>query len=149
VSLAQDHALDMSTVLLKAYEVGDLIKSSAEVADYLYWKERMQNHPETQRLLRIFARKKEAFGECERFGHYHPDYHAAKKAVEEVQAQLDELEPVRRFKEAENRLDDLLYTVSVTIAHSVSDTIKVPSNHPLPTRSGCGCGLGGGCSSCG
>jgi len=136
--------LDMSAVLMQAYDMGDMINSSAEVADYLYWKSVMEKSEEVHALKAVFAKKKELFEECERFGHYHPSYHEALAAVNEVQEKLNAVEAVRRFKEAEDRLDDLLFTVSSTIAHAVSESIKVPSNNPLPT--GKGCSSGGSCS---
>lgn len=145
MSTTEVNTLDMSSILLQAYEVGDLIKSSAEVADYLYWKNLVETDPEVQALQKLFAKKKALFEECQRFGHFHPDYHAAKQAAEQVQKQLDSLEIVRNFKRAEEALDELLYEISTTIAHSVSETIKVPSNNPLPVG---GCG-GGNCSKCG
>jgi cell fate (sporulation/competence/biofilm development) regulator YlbF (YheA/YmcA/DUF963 family) len=147
MSIMEADTLDMSAVLMHAYDMGDMIKSSAEVADYLYWKIAVDNSSEVKELKALFAKKKELFEECERFGHYHPSYHDAMAQVNEVQDKLGQVEAVRRFKEAENRLDDLLYTVSTTIAHAVSDTIKVPSNNPLP-HSG-GCSSGGSCSKCG
>ncbi len=144
MSIMEAEALDMSAVLMHAYDVGDMIKSSAEVADYLYWKAEVEKSREVQELQRIFAKKKENFEECERFGHYHPNYHEALAQVNEVQAKLEQVEVVRRFKEAEEQLDDLLYTISSTIAHAVSESIKVPSNNPLPTDGGCS--SGGSCS---
>lgn len=136
--------LDMSAVLMQAYEIGDLINISEEVTRYLYWKDRVENDPEVQRQMRRFAREKERFEECERFGRFHPDYHAAVDAAKEAQAELDQLEAVRNFKEAEEALDDLLHSISETIAYAVSETIKVPSNKLLPS-SGCG---SGNCSKC-
>ena len=53
------------------------------------------------------------------------------------------VESIRRYKEAEDAVDTLLYDVSVMIAGSVSPSIKVPSNNPMPTG---GCGGGGSCS---
>jgi len=144
VSMAETDALDMSAVLMQAYDMGDMINSSAEVADYLYWKALVESSAEVREMQREFAKQKERFAECERFGHYHPNYHEALEAVQAVQDRLDQIEAVRRFKEAERQLDDLLYTVSATIAHAVSDSIKVPSNNPLPS-SGKGCGSGGSC----
>lgn len=144
MSMVATDTIDMSAILMQAYDMGDMINSSAEVADYLYWKSVMESSPEVKELKALFAKKKEAFEECERFGHYHPNYHEALDAVNEVQQKLNEVEAVRRFKEAEDRLDDLLFTVSSTIAHAVSETIKVPSNNPLPT--GKGCSSGGSCS---
>ena len=62
--------------------------------------------------------------------------------VAKVQAELEAIEPVARFKQAEKNLDDLLHTMSERIAFSVSESIKVPGNDPLPTK---GCGSGGSC----
>ena len=49
-----------------------------------------------------------------------------------------------KFKEAEEKLDELLHDVSKTIAHAVSESIKVPSNKILPDTGGCS--SGGSCS---
>lgn len=144
MSVTEARTLDMSAVLKEAYELGDWIKASAETADYLYWKLAMEKDERAQTLIRELQSKKERFEECQRFGHFHPDYHAALDEVKKVQDKLDEVESVRRFKEAEERLDDLLYEVSRTIANAVSETIKVPSNKLVPT--GGGCSSGGGCS---
>ncbi|ALS21540.1 MULTISPECIES: YlbF family regulator [Paenibacillus] len=144
MAVMESQTIDMSAILLGAYELADMIKLSAETADYLYWKRRVEEDEEVGRLTKEFAKQKERFAECERFGHYHPNYHEALEQVKKVQAQLDALEPVRRFKEAENRLDQLLYEISQLVAHSVSDTIKVPSNDPLAASGGCS--SGGSCS---
>jgi cell fate (sporulation/competence/biofilm development) regulator YlbF (YheA/YmcA/DUF963 family) len=147
MSILEADMLDMSAVLMHAYDMGDMIKSSAEVADYLYWKTAVESSAEVKELQALFMKKKELFEECERFGHYHPSYHEAMAQVNEVQERLEQIEAVRRFKEAEESLDDLLYTISTTIAHAVSDTIKVPSNNPLPGAGSCG--SGGSCAKCG
>lgn len=144
MSVMEARTLDMSAVLMEAYTLGDMIKASAETADYIYWKLAMERDGTAQTLIRKLQSKKELFEECQRFGHFHPDYHAALDAVKSVQEELDGIESVKRFKEAEERLDELLYEVSKTIAGSVSETIKVPSNKLIPE--GKGCSSGGGCS---
>ncbi|WP_253944828.1 YlbF family regulator [Paenibacillus sp. NEAU-GSW1] len=132
----------MSSLLLCAYELGDWINQSAEVADYLYWKEAVKQDEQVQQMMKGFAKAKELFEECQRFGRYHPDYHAAKDKVRSLQRELDGLEPVAKFKAAEQKVDTMLYEVSRVIAESVSETIKVPSNEG--TAAG-GCGSGGSC----
>lgn len=137
--------LDMAALLLRAYELGDAILQCRETEDYLRWKREVEQSEEARRLIREMRRRKERFAECERFGHFHPDYHEALDAVKETERALERIEAVARFKEAENRLDELLYEVSEILARSVSDSIKVPSNNPLPV-SGCGgCASGGSC----
>lgn len=149
MSVMETATLDMAEILLRSYELGDWINQSVEVAEYLYWKNRLAEDEEAQRLLREFAKAKEKFAECQRFGRYHPDYHETLAEVKQMQSALDACESVKRFKEAEERLDELLYAVSKTIADAVSPTIKVLSNRLEPIG-GCGAGgCSGGCGSCG
>jgi cell fate (sporulation/competence/biofilm development) regulator YlbF (YheA/YmcA/DUF963 family) len=148
MALMEAKALDMSTILLQAYELGDWINGSVEVAEYLQAKYEMENDDSVKDIVRSFAAKKQLFEECERFGHFHPDYNSAMEQVQKVQEQMEQNQVWSRFNLAEQRLDDLLYTVSKTIAHSVSMTIKVPSNAMQPDN-GCstgGCSTGGGCT---
>nr|WP_229725347.1 YlbF family regulator [Paenibacillus abyssi] len=133
----------MAGLLLHAYELGDMINNSADVADYLYWKAAVEKDAEVQALIVKFRKAKDFFTECERFGRFHPDFHAAKDKVKELERELDTFESVKNYKAAERAVDQLLYDVSHTIASSVSETIKVPGNEAL---SGGGCGSGGSCS---
>lgn len=142
MSVSEIETVDMACVLMSAYELGDMINGSVEVADYLYWRERMHEHPEVQRLIGKLNAKKELFEETQRFGHFHPNFHAAKEDVEQVEREMEKIEAVFRFKQAEKALDDLLFEMSETIAYSVSSSIKVPGNNPLPKK---GCGSGGSC----
>lgn len=146
MSVSEINTIDMASLLGSAYELGDMINNSTDVAEYIYWKQKVEQNEEVQQLVRALDKKKELFEETERFGRFHPNYHEAKDAVKAVEARLDEFEEVRRFKELEQRLDDMLYDISKMIAHSVSETIKVPSNDPNPKGGGCG---GGGSCSCG
>jgi len=144
MSVMEKNALDMATLLLQAYDIGDMINHSELVAEYWRWKGEVDKHPKVRSLIYKLNDKKEIFSQCERFGHFHPEYHKALDAVKEVEAELDQIEAVTRFKAAENKLDELLYEISQTIAHSVSESIKVPSNNPLPHEGNCA--SGGSCS---
>lgn len=139
--------IDMATLLLNAYELGDMINQSAEVAEYAYWKNIVDGNERVHDLVKQFDKAKELFVECERFGRFHPDYHSAKGKVEAIQLQLSEIDCVSRFKAAEQAVDDLLFSIASEIAGSVSDTIKVPSNDPLVKGGGCSSGGSCGCSS--
>ncbi|WP_150268593.1 YlbF family regulator [Paenibacillus tepidiphilus] len=144
MSVAEMSTVDMAEVLTYAYELGDMINQSAEVADYLYWKSRVNGNPDIQGMIKRLQSKKELFEETQRFGHFHPNYHAAKDEVAAVEKELEQFEEVARFKQAELALDNMLHSMSETIAYAVSDSIKVPSNDPNPK--GGGCGSGGACS---
>ncbi|MEX2460915.1 MAG: YlbF family regulator [Paenibacillaceae bacterium] len=148
MAVMEAKALDMATILLQAYELGDWINDSTEVAEYLQSKFEMEHDTGVKEIICSFAAKKQLFEECERFGHFHPDYNSAMAQVQAVQQQMEQNQVWSRFHLAEQRLDDLLYTVSKTIAHSVSMTIKVPSN-VMQADNGCssgGCSTGGGCN---
>nr|WP_277613442.1 YlbF family regulator [Brevibacillus humidisoli] len=137
--------LDMTLLIDEAYSLAQMINDSQEVADYLLAKQQMEQDSEAQRLRRLFEQKKELYEEVQRFGKYHPDFTRVSTEVRETKRALEMLDSVQAFKRAENRLDDLLYEVSRTIADAVSPTIKVPSNNPfLEAKSG-GCGSGGSC----
>ncbi|RUS48326.1 YlbF family regulator [Cohnella sp. AR92] len=138
----ESEAADMATLYTRAYELGELIKQSALTAEYHYYKDQVDSDERVKELSREFAKAKELFAECERFGRFHPSYNEALERVYEVQARLDEIEPVRKFKLAEQSVDNLLHDVALLIARSVSDSIKVPDNDPNPK----GCGSGGACS---
>lgn len=134
MSVSEINTVDMAEVLTYAYELGDMINASVEVADYLYWKQEVDRDPLIQSLIKKLESKKELFEETQRFGHFHPNYHSAMEEVAKVEAELEAIEPVARFKQAEKTLDDLLHTMSERIAFSVSESIKVPSNDPLPKK---------------
>ncbi|CAH1208517.1 MULTISPECIES: YlbF family regulator [Paenibacillus] len=142
MSVAEINTVDMAQVLTGAYELADMINQSAEVSDYLYWKQQVDTNPDIQAGIRKLESKKQLFEETQRFGHFHPDYHAAKDQVRDVEMELEQFEAVVRFKQAESRLDDMLHQMSETIAFAVSSSIKVPSNDPNPKG---GCGSGGKC----
>ncbi|USB34595.1 YlbF family regulator [Paenibacillus sp. YPG26] len=144
MSVSEKKTVDMAEMLTYAYELGDMINSSACVAEYLYWKQQVEKDTEVQLLIKKLESKKELFEETQRFGHFHPNYHEAMGQVAEVERELEQIESVSRFKLAEKELDGLLHQMSETIAYAVSDSIKVPSNDPNPK--GGGCGSGGKCS---
>lgn len=131
---AQRKSLDMAEILLEAYQLADQINESEEVRRYLELKERLHADPDVRRLIREFQRKKEKFEECQRFGHFHPDYHAAKEEAEAFQEKMAQHPLISEFLKAEEQLDRLLNEVSRTIAHAVSESVRVPVNDPRPIR---------------
>lgn len=141
---AEPRPADLTEVLDCAYALGDMIKRSALADEYVYWKSVVAQDEEARRLAKRLAQAKEKFAECERFGRFHPDYNEALDRLYAAQAELEQLESVRRFKAAESELDRLLHEISVTVAQAVSKSIKVPDSGEGLT--GGGCGSGGACS---
>ncbi|ATF12838.1 YlbF family regulator [Brevibacillus sp. HB1.2] len=138
-------AVDMTQLIMESHELSTMINHSREVSDYLEAKRQMEADEEVQRLLVVFEAKKEQYEDVQRFGKYHPDYNHISKEVRELKRNIELRDSVQAFKRAEDALDELLYQVSRTIAHSVSETIKVPSNNPFLEAQGSGCGTGGSC----
>ncbi|WP_232330819.1 MULTISPECIES: YlbF family regulator [Thermoactinomyces] len=126
------NTLDMTEILLAAYRLADQINNSQEVQHYLECKKRMEEDPEAQKMIREFQKLKDRYEEAQRFGIFHPNYHEAKEAALSYQKKLRQYPVVRDCFEAEERLDQLLHAVSLTIARSVSPSIKVPGNDPEP-----------------
>lgn len=140
----EDVPADFTELLSRAYTLGEMIKQSAMADEYVVWKEAVNRDGKAKEISRRLASAKDKFSECERFGRFHPDYNEALDRVYAVQEELDSLESVRRFKEAERGLDELLQEISVMVARAVSDSVKVPD--PDPNAKGGGCGGGGSCS---
>ncbi|MFA4134648.1 MULTISPECIES: YlbF family regulator [unclassified Brevibacillus] len=138
-------AVDITQLIMGSHELSTMINQSREVSEYLEAKRQMEADEEVQRLLVVFEAKKEQYEDVQRFGKYHPDYNHISKEVRELKRNIELRDSVQAFKRAEDALDELLYQVSRTIAHSVSETIKVPSNNPFLEAQGSGCGTGGSC----
>jgi cell fate (sporulation/competence/biofilm development) regulator YlbF (YheA/YmcA/DUF963 family) len=134
--------LDMSEILQDAYRLADLIVESEEVRSYLRLKKQMEEDPDAQRLIREFQKMKELYEEAQRFGIFHPNYHEAKEKADAFRRELRSHPVIGAYLEAEEELDRLLHEVSLILARSVSDAIKVPANDPEPgvrrARKSCG-----------
>jgi cell fate (sporulation/competence/biofilm development) regulator YlbF (YheA/YmcA/DUF963 family) len=139
--------LDVNELLSLAAEIADMIKNSEETVTYLQLKQQMNADDTTRTLFAEFAKKRQAFMECEKYGHFHPDYNRSFDEAVAVQDQLERLESVSQFRLAEQRLDELFFDVSKVIASSVSESIMVPNNIEEEKNSGCGDGsCSGKCS---
>jgi len=138
--------MDIDTdIILQTYDLADMINQSEEVMEYQKYKIAMDNDPEVIQLKKRLAKEKDQFEEVQRFGHFHPSYHEVKDRVDLTLAAVANNETVKKYKQAEENLEELLYMVSETIAHSVSKSIKVPGKLDLGGSSSCSTG---GCSSC-
>lgn len=99
--------------------------------------------------IHIFQRMKEQYEDVQRFGKYHPDYAQIMKSMREQKRRLDLNEQISALKLAENDFQDILDEISLLIAKSVSESVKVPVSNPfLSSNASCGsgCGAGGSCS---
>lgn len=149
--------IDLTAILDETDRLNELILHSQEARQYRLCKLRMDQDEEAQACVQQFIAKKELFEEVERFGKYHPDYARVKQEMRVIKRSLDMNEHVARFKKAEKELENIMADISKTIAHAVSETIKVPTGNAFfdeaAVNGGCGSGGGGcgdgGCSTCG
>ena len=97
-----------------------------------------------------FNHMKEQYEEVQRFGKYHPDYQTVMKDIRRMKRELDMDDRIGTLRIAENSYQDLVDEVTLIIAKTVSESVKVPVSNPFFAKeSGCstsGCGSGGSCS---
>jgi cell fate (sporulation/competence/biofilm development) regulator YlbF (YheA/YmcA/DUF963 family) len=146
IGLPKENIMIEAQVLSYTYDLVDLLNSSDAMKNYLARKKELAEDEHAQATIRAFNRLKVRYDEVERFGKYHPDYHCIHEQLYDLKRLLNQIPAVKRFKEAEEKLDEILYMISQTIAHSVSFGIKIPSNHPyFNSTLSCGTSSGGGC----
>ncbi|MCO7174599.1 YlbF family regulator [Sporolactobacillus kofuensis] len=138
--------LENASLLDEADELASMVIQSEIYAEYMLSKQRFEQDKEAQRLVGIFLKVREKYDEVQRFGRYHPDYKPVIKEMMESKRELDTYPLIADYKKSEKRLSDLLGELSMVLAHSVSESIKVPTGDPFYDRScGTGCGSGGKC----
>lgn len=135
-----------SEVILNTYELADLINQSNEVTTYLKYKQEIDTDEEIRKLKNELAKAKQVYEETERFGQYHPDFNEVKLKVDDVLNKINQHELIKSYKKAENDLAQLLYSVSSTLAGSISSSIKVPRDNNVLDDPFC---TTGSCNTCG
>jgi cell fate (sporulation/competence/biofilm development) regulator YlbF (YheA/YmcA/DUF963 family) len=139
--------LERLEILDKAESLAKMIVQSEVAEEYRRCFQRLKQDRAAQDIIARFTKAKERYEEVQRFGKYHPDYHAVMKEVREIKRELDFHETIAAFKKAENAMQQLLDEISVLIGKAVSDQIKVPTGNPYFLSVSCsgGCGAGGSC----
>lgn len=133
-------------VIINTYELADLINQSNEVAVYLKYKQEIETDEEIRKLKGELAKVKQLYEETERFGKYHPDFNEAKVKVDEVLNKINQHQLIKSYKQAEDKLNQLLYSISSTLAGSISSSIKVPRDNNVLDDPFC---TTGSCNTCG
>lgn len=128
-------SLDMADLLEEAYHVSDIIARSEPVQNYLQKKRLLEQDETAKQLIREFQQKKERFEEAKRFGHYHPNYHEARREALAIQRKMELHATIGAYLKAERELDELLFQVMKTIAHAISPSVKIGANDPRLERS--------------
>lgn len=134
-------------IISESMTLADMIIQSQIYHEFDLAKEALQRDLAGQEMIWELMKRKEDFEEVERFGKYHPDYSRVSKEARELKRKLDLYEPIANFKKKEKELETLLNELSLIVAYSVSDTIKVPTGNPFFDAMSCsgGCSTGGSC----
>jgi cell fate (sporulation/competence/biofilm development) regulator YlbF (YheA/YmcA/DUF963 family) len=129
--------------VMRAMEIGEMVIHSQELAEYEAAHAAMNVDLRAQALMRRFQNAKDRLSDAERWGQFHPHYQECLEAVQAVQAEMDAVPAIKRFRAAEDAVDNLLFAIATMLANQVSDSVKVPHNGE--GNSG-GCASGGACN---
>lgn len=137
--------MELINVADAADELGEMILQSSTAEHYRNCYKELYNNEAVKRKIFAFSRLKEKYEDVQRFGRYHPDYKKIMTDTRLAKREMDMDEHVAAFRRAETELQQLLDEVSLLIARSVSEQVKVPGAGSV-FSSGCGsCGSGGSC----
>src|SRR5690625_7692838 len=104
--------MEIVDLLDRTDSFSELILQSKIVHEYIEARERMNNDPTAQRLIKEFNDMKVLYEEVERFGRYHPDYNKIMKNIRAKKRDMDMNEYVATFKVAERNVQRLLDDIS-------------------------------------
>ncbi|MGM0124350.1 hypothetical protein IGI37_001727 [Enterococcus sp. AZ194] len=108
---------------------------------YCETKQVMYECPEVSQLQTDFLKNKEAFERIADYGFHAPGYRETQRTLRKSKRALDINEQVAAFRVAETQLQDILDMISLTVAKTVSEEIKVDAGNPFfitGGHSGCG-----------
>lgn len=124
----------------KVNQLAKDVLNSQTVIDYLHDYQAIDKSSEVSDLVSDFLTKKEAFEKIEPYGKYAPDFKETRRALRKSKRALDTNELVATFKISETTVQNVLDYISLDIAQTVSDTIKVDAGNPFFEFAKKGCG---------
>ncbi|WNS79827.1 YlbF family regulator [Domibacillus sp. DTU_2020_1001157_1_SI_ALB_TIR_016] len=137
--------MELINIADAADALGDMILQSEQAVQYRECYKKLYTEESVKHKIVAFSRLKEQYEEVQRFGRYHPDYKRIMMETRTAKREMDMDEYVAAFRRAETELQQLLDEVSLLVARSVSEQVKVPGAGSI-FSSGCGsCGSGGSC----
>ena len=115
----------------KVNQLAKDVLNSQTVIDYLHAYQAIDKSSEVSDLVSDFLTKKEAFEKIEPYGKYAPDFKETRRALRKSKRALDTNELVATFKISETTVQNVLDYISLDIAQTISDTIKVDAGNPF------------------
>lgn len=117
------------------------ILASNSTKSYQEAKKKLDNSVSVQEKKQSFIRAKEAFEQMEQYGSFAPDFKEKQRTVRKAKRVLDLTEEVAEFRMAEMTIQTILDTISLAIARTVSEEVKVATGNPFfekVQKAGCG-----------
>lgn len=137
--------IDIINVADAAEELGDMILHSEQARNYQECYRKLYTVETVKHKIDAFSRLKDHYEDVQRFGRYHPDYKKIMLETRTAKREMDMDEHVAAFRRAETDLQQLLDDISLLVARSVSEQVKVPGAGSVFSSSCGSCGTGGSC----
>lgn len=107
--------MDMTEILIKAWEVSDELKTTPEYMHFREAEALLHTVPTCKLLLTKYETAKTAFQETSQYGTSHPSYGSVKETLISTRTALFERVEYQNYLETKRRLDDLLNSVTEAI----------------------------------
>lgn len=121
-------------------EVSKQISQSALLEDYVTSYIGLDEDQDVLKLIKTFEEQRDQFERIEAYGNYAPDFKEKRRNLRKAKRALDTNDRVADFKMNETSLQNLLDYVSLDIAKSISEDIKVDAGNPFFEFASRGCG---------
>lgn len=115
------------------------IRTSQSFQNYQQAKSALDQDPAVGVARKAFEAAKEDFERIAAYGNYASGYRDKQIAVFQKKRALDLLATVSVFRQAETDLQDLLDQIGGSIAHSISESVKVDAGNPFFVEDNDGC----------
>lgn len=115
------------------------IAESVSFQEYVEKKATVYQENHVSELIQDFINKKSSFEKIEAYGIHAPDYREKNRELRQAKRKLDLNPEVAEFRIAETNLQELLDSICLSIAETISESIKVDAGNPFFEKGNAGC----------
>lgn len=115
------------------------VRTSQSFQDYQQAKSALSKDPAVTVARKAFEAAKEDFERIAAYGNYASGYRDKQIAVYQKKRALDLLPIVSAFRQTETDLQEMLDQIGGSIAHSISESVKVDAGNPFFEEDSDGC----------
>lgn len=110
--------------------VATIVKSKS-FADYQKADKELKEDKEAQKLKAEFQQAKQTYEQVAEYGAFRPEVRDYQRAAGRAKRKLDFHEKVAEFRLQETNVQEILDSVCLTLAETISDEIKVDAGNPF------------------